>query len=144
MFLNFSYVPECKDKWIWYITNGHFQCAECICYPEIGDAGFQEAGAAADCDVNCEQTYTEKYNKFVSWSGYVKGANPSDNVANMRGNLLDMCNDYMTELNGKCHLSPYSHGKVACTNAKVFNCLEDQYTPKDSSISLLGIDYFIR
>ena len=27
---------QCRDKWIWYVTNGHLQCAECICYPEIG------------------------------------------------------------------------------------------------------------
>ena len=67
---NPSYMPECKDKWIWYITNGHFQCSECICYPEIGDAGFQKAGTY--CDTDCDDTYTEKYQQFTKWARYTK------------------------------------------------------------------------
>ena len=38
-----GFQPELDDHWMWYITNGHLQCADCICYPEIGDPDFYQA-----------------------------------------------------------------------------------------------------
>ena len=37
-----GFQPELDDHWMWYITNGHLQCADCICYPEIGDPDFYQ------------------------------------------------------------------------------------------------------
>ena len=79
---------------MWYITNGHLQCADCICYPEIGDPDFYQAtcslqyefgwdeiegkvkGTLEKTDVkrsmDTSQFETEKMGEFRKWMSHSK------------------------------------------------------------------------
>ena len=63
-----GYQPVLKEKYMWYITNGHLQCADCICYPEIGNPLFYSANATMRNLQRDVKSYgTEKLSTFQNW-----------------------------------------------------------------------------
>ena len=63
-----EYQPNIKERYMWYITNGHLQCADCICYPEIGNPLFYSVNATMRNLQRDVQSYgTEKLSMFQNW-----------------------------------------------------------------------------
>ena len=63
-----GYQPIIKEKYMWYITNGHLQCADCICYPEIGNPLFYSANATMrNLQRDIKSYGTEKLSNFQNW-----------------------------------------------------------------------------
>ena len=63
-----EFQPELDDHWMWYITNGHLQCADCICYPEIGDPDFYQKDVTTSMDTS--QFETAKMAEFRLWMSH--------------------------------------------------------------------------
>lgn len=83
-----GYQPILKEKYMWYITNGHLQCADCICYPEIGNPLFYSQNATMRNLQRDVKSYgTEKLSTFQNWMKF---------AANQEF-VNEICTDFMTE-----------------------------------------------
>ena len=86
----------CKDRWVWYITNGHLQCAECICYPELTNPfDFSKDQSRISFTLSNPLAFNNEHlTKFTNWV----------QLANVQSRIEAMCSDYMTENDNQCCL----------------------------------------
>jgi len=112
-----EFQPELDDHWMWYITNGHLQCADCICYPEIGDPDFYQANVKTSMDTS-QLMETEKMGEFRKWMSH------SQNVRFVN----DICTDFMTETDPA---SPCSFVDEKRSGQRI--CTEYDFKRKDCS-----------
>jgi len=99
--------PMCRDKWIWYITNGHLQCSECICYPELSDPFNQgEEGQSR----HLKSTWKGSQEKLAQFNRWRK-------TPAVKSLILEMCSDYWTETEGDCCLATVNDGSNRCSSS---------------------------
>ena len=125
---------QCKEKWIWYITNGHLQCPLCICYPELSNP-FQVPRKSGPIDMARDAGDVQDYERFMQWV----------QLPNVRSRVEPICSDYVTEAENKCCLAYNSDGEcissnygrscsaseqIRCDNVRYLDFVESMIKPK--------------
>lgn len=125
----------CKDKWIWYITNGHLQCSECICYPELAAPFGNNQLPQFDKVENLLTGLVsdKKLRQFLKWIEHPE----------KKRTFNDICSDYMTELKagcclgGNCNFSHDRNNRCSQVQFDRFNC-EDNRNVRNEFIALIA------
>lgn len=107
----------CKDRWVWYITNGHLQCAECICYPELTNPfDFSKDQSRISFTLSNPLAFNnEQLTQFTNWV----------QLNNVQNRIEAMCSDYMTENDGQCCLATNDRGECISSGFQT-PCRENQ------------------
>lgn len=132
-----KYAPEqhdrpyamCRDKIIYYITNGHLQCEECVCYDGIATpfmTGVPVPGPAMTRNPNVipskaqifstmSAAWQEGFNKMERWA-----------QSGQQNNFVqEICSDHLTQETNQCCLSADSRScrfKQLCKQSDIVNC----------------------
>lgn len=131
---------KCDQKMIFYITNGHLQCEECVCIPDIEHPFLEEDDVKSSIqfrnlrpkvaspdwlqeisDLTLKTKIEKHYNMIKGW-----GAQSPDHFVN------EICSDHLTqELNQCCLSDPakstYCRFKRQCKQAEVIDCVNTKY-----------------
>lgn len=115
------YYAQCQTKMIFYITNGHLQCEECVCIPEIATPFIDE-----DDRVKLRNVQLRREEMPASWQSKYKMIKEWASSSSQAESMNQICSDHLTEQEGQCCLGPIStvncRFRRQCTQRDVVNC----------------------
>ncbi|CBY07224.1 unnamed protein product [Oikopleura dioica] len=106
---------QCEEKLVYYITNGHLQCEDCICIAEF-ETPLAESIGKFNYDIDPAKVQILK--KWRGTAGGLSGNNFLENI----------CSDYLTERDNNCCLdmdSPSCVHNRQCERPDIISCSDE-------------------